>query len=134
VPDASGREVTGVLEDAVVMETAKKVHGIYRLNNGKQIIATCPLFDKEFEVFKQHPDTFFGVHKKHRNEARDPVELFDFFHGVYCNTPKEKLLKFMEGHHDYQQLKNKSQEELAFNYCERLVYSAMKPKEQRPPK
>jgi len=129
VPDASGQEVAGILEDAVVMEKERKVYGLYRLDNGKQIMAACPLSQKEFEAFKQHPDTFFGVYKKHKSEARDPLELFDFFYNVYSKTVKEKLLKFMEGHHDYRQLKNKSQEELAFNYCERLVYSAMKLKE-----
>ena len=124
VPDASGQEVAGILEDAVVMENEKKVFGLYRLENGQQIMATCPLSDKEFKAFKQYPDTFFGVHKKHRNEARDPLELFDFFYGVYKLSSKDKLLEFLKGHPQLEKLKKETQEDLAMIYCEHLVYAA----------
>lgn len=128
VPDDSGEEVVGILQDAVVLENEKKVYGLYQLNNGKQILATCPLSGQEYKAFKQYPDTFFGVYKKHSKKAKDPLDLFDFFHGVYRNTPKQKLLKFLEGHADYEKLKNESQEELAIRYCEGLVYGAMRNK------
>ena len=126
VPDESGHEVAGILEHACVLENERKVWAVYRLDNGKQVICTCPLSDKELEAFLEHPDTFFGVHKKHKSEARDPLDLFDFFHSVYSKTSKEKLLAFMERHHDYQKLKSESQEELAITYCERLVYEAIR--------
>jgi len=126
VPDSSGKEVVGVLEDAVVLENEKKVYGLYRLEDGKQIMASCPLSEKEFMVFKQYPDTFFGVYKKQQSEAKDPLDLFDFFHGAYKHTPKEKLLEFMKEHPDIEKLKNETQEELAIIYCERAVYAAMR--------
>ena len=126
VPDSSSKEVVGVLEDAVVLENEKKVYGLYRLEDGKQIMAACPLFEKEFIAFKQYPDTFFGVYKKQQREAKDPLDLFDFFHGVYKHTPKEKLLEFMKEHPDIEKLKNETQEELAIIYCERAVYAAMR--------
>jgi len=128
VPDPSGREVVGILEDAVVLENEKKVYGLYRLENGKQIMVTCPLSEKEFIAFKQYPDTFFGVYKKHSNNAKDPLDLYDFFHGCYKHTPKEKLLEFMKEHPDLEKLKNETQEELAKIYCERAVYAAMRTK------
>ncbi|MBN1806692.1 MAG: SEC-C domain-containing protein [Sedimentisphaerales bacterium] len=124
VPGSSGQEVAGILEDAVVMENEKKVFGLYRLENGQQIMATCPLFDKEFKAFKQYPDTFFGVYKKHRNETRDPLELFDFFYGVYRRSSKDKLLEFLKGHPQLEKLQKETQEELAMIYCEHLVYAA----------
>jgi hypothetical protein len=126
VPDSSGNEVVAVLEDAAVLENEKKVYGVYRLEDGKQIIAGCPLSEKEFTVFKQYPDTFFGLYKRQNRKARDPLELFDFFHGVYKNTSKEKLLEFMKEHSDFEKLKGETQEELAMIYCERAVYAAMK--------
>lgn len=125
VPDASGHEVAGILENAVVMENEKKVYELYRLDNGKQIMATCPLSDEEFSAFKQCPDTFFGVYEKHKNKARDPLELFDFFHGVYKRVSKDKLLEFLKEHPYLETLKKETQEELAMVYCERLVCNAM---------
>ena len=126
VPDSCGHEVIGVLEDTVVIEGERKVYGLYRLDDGKQIIATCPLSDKEFKAFKQYPDTFFGVYKKHSSKVRDFLGLYDFFFGVYKNSTKENLLEFLKGSPDYELLVNKTQKELAEIYCERLVYSAMK--------
>ena len=70
VPNDSGEEVPGVLIEATVIENEKAVWGVYRLDSGKHIIASFPLSDKEFDVFKQYPDVFFGVYKRHRNEAR----------------------------------------------------------------
>ncbi|MBN1973316.1 MAG: SEC-C domain-containing protein [Sedimentisphaerales bacterium] len=131
VPDRSGKEYEAILKDAIVMENEKKVYGIYQLDNGQQIMAACPLFDKELEVFKQYPDTFFGVYKKNSKEAKDPIDLFDFFHGVYRKSSKDKLLKFMEDHPDYEKLQKESQEELAFIYCERLVYSLLSQNSKR---
>jgi len=125
VPDDSGKEVEGTLQDAVVMENERKVYGLYRLSNGKQIMAPCPLSDKGFDAFKQHPDTFFGVYKRHSNEAKDPLDLFDFFYGVYKHTSKDKLLEFLKGHPQWEKLKKETQEELSMIYCERLVYAAM---------
>ena len=128
VPDSEGKDVEGILIDAIVMEDERKVMGVYRLDGGKQIIATCPLSEQEYTVFKQNPDTFFGIYKKHSNKARDALDLYDFFHSTYKKSSKQKLLQFMESHPDYQSLKDKSQEELAIIYCERLVYWAMKRK------
>jgi hypothetical protein len=131
ISDASGKEVVGILEDAVVSENERKVHGSYRLENGERIWNTCPLSEKEFKVFKEYPDTFFGVYKKHSNQARDALELYDFFLGVYKSSSKEKLLEFLQGSSDYDMLKGKTQEELATIYCERLVYSAYTPKNSK---
>lgn len=125
VPDASGHEVEGILEDAVVMENERKVLGFYRLSDGKQITVSCLLSDKEFEAFKRYPDTFFGVYKKHDNRANDALDLYDFFYGTYKNTEKEKILEFLKDHRDINIFREMPQEELAKMYCEMLVYSAI---------
>lgn len=127
VPDGSGKEVIGELEDAAILENEKNVYGIYKLvEDGKRIIVTCPITEKELQVYRQYPDTFFGVHKKQFQIAKDPLDLFDFFYNSYKHTPKEKLLEFLKGHPRWEELKNETQEELAITYCESLVYSDMR--------
>lgn len=125
VPTSDGREVVGELTTATVAEEEKLVYGAYRLEDGRSIIATCPLSDDELLAYKKHPDTFFGVYQPVGRKINDPMELFDFFYNSYCQTPKERLLEFMKDHPDYEKLKHESQEELAIIYCERLVYSVM---------
>jgi hypothetical protein len=125
LPDGKGGEVVGELQHAVVMETEKKAHGIYKLPNGQTILASCPLTDDELAAYHKYPDTFFGVYKPHTNGIHDPLELYDFLLDFYSKTPKEILLGFLKNAQDYQQLQNLTQKELAAIYCERLVYGIM---------
>jgi hypothetical protein len=124
VPDASGKDILGELVECVVMEQKKTACGVYKLDDGRHIIATCPLSDKEMVVYRKHPDTFFGAYRKASKRAKDELDLYDFFYGCYKKTPKEKLLELMNGFSDLEKLKNESQEELAKIYCERLAYAA----------
>jgi len=126
VPDGSGKEVVGELEDVAILENEKNVYGIYTLEDGKRIIVTCPITEKELETYRKYPDTFFGVYKKQNNRAKDALDLYDFFYGVYKNTAKERLLQFLKDHRDIDKFKEMPQEELAKVYCEILVYSAMR--------
>jgi len=126
VPDGSGKEAIGELEDAAVLENEKLVYGVYRLENGKRIIATCPMSEKELQTHRLYPDTFFGVHRQKNRKATDALDLYDFFYDTYRKSSKEKLLEFLEGHPNFDHLREQSQEELAKTYCEMLVYSAMR--------
>lgn len=126
VPDSSGKEVEGVLEDAAVLEAEKKVYGSYRLVNGKRIIAASPISDKEIEIFKRHPETFFGTPKHAPRKPKDILDWYDFFYETYSKSTKEKLLEFMSNVSNFDLLKKKTQEELAMIYCESLAYSAMR--------
>ncbi|MDA0306926.1 MAG: SEC-C metal-binding domain-containing protein [Proteobacteria bacterium] len=126
VPTEDGREVPGILTDALVFEDEKIIYGTYHLENDKAIIATCPISDEELAAFRQHPDTFFGVYKPHKREAKDALELYDFFYDTYRHSSKEKLLEFMAEAPEIDELRKLSQEELAKLFCERSVYGAMK--------
>ena len=53
------------------------------------------------------------------------MELFDFFLESYLQTSKERLLEFMVGAADFEQLSKLNQKDLAEVYCERLVKAAM---------
>jgi hypothetical protein len=123
VPDKDGKEVLGELVEATV--AWDKAMGIYRLEDGRSIIATCPLTKDELAAYRKYPDTFFGVYKEQGRKAETPLELFDFFFDTYKQTTKEKLLDFMKNHDDIDRLKELEQEELAVTFCERSVYAAM---------
>ena len=125
IPDSNKHEVIGELVDAIVAEDEKSVYGIYKIEDGKTIMATCPLSNNELLAYRKYPDTFFGVYRPACKKANSPLELFDFFHKVYSHTPKVNLLELMRNHQDYERLKQESQKELVVIYCERLVYAAM---------
>jgi hypothetical protein len=83
---------------------------------------TNTLTDDEVHAYRLHPQTFFGVVKDNVNrEAKTVIELFDFMFETYQHTSKEKLLEFLAGMPDYQQLVKQNQRDLAITYCERMA-------------
>lgn len=122
VSDDTGKEVVGELTDAIVSD--KQALGIYKLEDGRSVIVTCPLTEDELSAYQKHPDTFFGVYKPHGRRAETPLEFFDFMYKVYRKSPKQKLLDFLKDHPDFEKLQGESQEELALIYCERMAYAA----------
>ncbi|MGQ0811372.1 MAG: hypothetical protein ACT4OO_09130 [Nitrospiraceae bacterium] len=91
----------------------------------KAWICKAPMSQTEYEDYGQFPYTFFGVYLRQDRKAHTPIELFDFMHESYKNTPKEKLLEWMANATAYAELKNLTQRELSEIYCERCVYSTM---------
>lgn len=126
VPNSDGAQVVGILEDAAVLTNERQAYGIYKLEDGKRVIITCPLTAEELEDYQRYPDTFFGVYKKVPKRTDDPVDLFYFFHNVYKDSPRECLLEFIKDAPDYQDFEKLSQHDLAEAICERWVYSAMR--------
>jgi len=120
-----GEDVVGVLVTATVSEGEKKAYGVYRLENGKQVIYTCPLVEEELLAYRNHPDTFFGVPLRQGMKIKDPLELFDFFYENYKVSPREKLEEFLQARKDLGDLNRLSREELLVACCEGWVYSAM---------
>ncbi|MBU2621992.1 MAG: SEC-C domain-containing protein [Proteobacteria bacterium] len=84
VPDKDGKDVVGELVEATV--AWDKVMGIYKLEDGRSVIATCPLTTDELAAYRKYPNTFFGVYKEQGKKAETPLELFDFFFDVYKQT------------------------------------------------
>jgi SEC-C motif len=125
VPDSSGKEVMGVLVDAIVNVLEKQVYGVYRLDTRVDIIATSPLTMDEFHDYQRHPDTFFGVFRKQGRTSENPIDLFDFFYESYKDTPKERLLELIKDAPDFEQFEHLAQKDLAEAVCERWVYNAM---------
>jgi SEC-C motif-containing protein len=124
VPIEDGTKHPGTLVEATVLESEGTAYGVYKLADGRQIIVTCPLTDRETAAFKRHPDTFFGVPRPQGKRIDDPLDFFDWAFEIYRHTPKEQLLTFMHDHHDIDDLRGKDQQELATIYCERMAESA----------
>jgi hypothetical protein len=125
VPDADGTEVVGLLTDATVLESERAAYGTYKLADGRSIIVSAPLSDDELTAYRRHPDTFFGIAKETPKRIDDPLELFDFLYATYGQSSREKLLEFMAGSPDIEELKTLDTNELAIRYCEGLVYATI---------
>ncbi len=130
VPDQTGKEFPGVLEEASVMENEKAVVGIYKLPDNRRIIVNGPLTDNELAAYRRHPTTFFGVHKP-RQRSDTMIELYDFFYDTYRKTPREKLLEFMKDSPQIEEFKAMSQDMLASIYSERMAINAFAQREKK---
>lgn len=125
VPNSEGVEVVGELIDALVFKD--KAIGVYKLDDSSTVMVSTPLTEIELSAYKQHPDTFFGVYSQKERKTEDPLDFFDFLYNSYRHTPKERLLELLKNYPDNEQFEQLSQEELAFKYCEGIVYSAFNP-------
>ena len=131
VPDGTGAEAAGRLTSATVLEAERLVYGIYELEGGRQIIATCPLTEKELEDYRRYPDTFFGTVTPLVAKARTFVEKCDFLFETYQHSPREKLLEFMSEAKDIDHLRTLEQRDLAIIYCERMAYAMQSQEDAR---
>jgi hypothetical protein len=124
VPGPDGHEVPAKITTATVVE-GKAYCGVHDPVTDKAWLGTVPMTPEELADYRRYPDTYFGVYLRQGRRADTPIEFFDFFFETYRKTPKEKLLEFLVGAQDFEQLKDLSQKDLAEVYCERLVYGAM---------
>jgi hypothetical protein len=116
----------GVLTTATVLETEKAAYLVFRLDDGRQVIATAPMTDAELSAYAAHPSTFFNVHLPVSAKLDTPLELFEWLHENYRNTPREKLLEFLKGAPDLADLSTLPDDELLLVYCERAVGGTMR--------
>ena len=123
VTDPDGNESPGLLTTATVLEGEQKAYCGISFASGKSGVYTWPLSDVEITAWRKHPDTFFGEVGQRSTKAKDPLDLYDFFHNSYRQTPKERLLEFMADARDVEELRMLGQPQLASIYAERCVYS-----------
>ncbi|WMJ02019.1 SEC-C domain-containing protein [Pseudomonas chlororaphis subsp. aurantiaca] len=123
VPGPEGVEVEALLESGVVMLEQQQAWCTFLAINGARFICSIALTEVELEAYKQHPSTFFGVidHNAGRKPLKTPVDYFNFFWVAASETPKAKLLEWMEAAPDLGDLSALSQKELATHYCARMA-------------
>lgn len=131
VPGPDGDQVEATLEGGVVMPSSKAASCVFCTDDQKKFMVQIPLTDEELQAYAQHPSTFFGVIDRNagRPMARTALDLFNFLWETHSKCTKEKLLEFMAQAPDIEQLKYKSQEELATEYCTRMAGSMMQRQE-----
>jgi SEC-C motif len=125
VKDGDGTEQPGLLTTATVVETERAAYCGLTLDNGKSIICSWPLSDTEMAAWSRHPDTFFGELGQRTTKADGPLELYDFFHNTYQQTPRERLLELMAEMPGITDLRQLDQPALASIYAERCVNVAI---------
>jgi len=127
VPRPTGEPIEVTLESGVVIPTQKSALCGVCSDDQKRFFVQVPLTDDELQAYAQHPATFFGVIDSNagRTKPKDELDWFDFFWDTYSLSPKEKLLSFLHRAPDIELLKNMTQEEVATEYCARMVHSIM---------
>jgi len=114
---------TGILEEAVVMEQWQKAVCIFCTADGRHIYE-CELTDSEWEAWRQHPETFFGVVRKQGGVVKDGLDAFNFFYECYEGLTREQLLEHVRSHPDFSHLETLSQADLAKQAAYRMALSA----------
>jgi hypothetical protein len=120
-PGPGGKEVPARLTSATVDTSSGEM--LLGFDNGW--VCRAPMSQAELDDYKQFPDTFFGTHLQQGRQTETPLELLDFMHENYKDTPKDKLLEWMANASDIAELKRLTQAELSEIYCERCVYSIL---------
>jgi hypothetical protein len=124
VKDAEGHDVAGELIQALVHDGEKSVVGLFRLDDGSTIVCRMPITEAELKVYRESPDTFFGIYEP-KAQPKDPGEWYEWFLSAYQETPREGLLRFLADQPDIHALCDYPQIELAKIYADRLAYSVM---------
>lgn len=95
-----------------------------QVNDGRRVRAVSPISEKELEVYRRHPTTFFGALKQGKIEAKDTLDLFNALFETYQHTEKAKLLESLGQSVDITPYADLSQREIAEMYCEVIAASA----------
>jgi hypothetical protein len=112
VPGPGDEEVLAQLQSATATPETKTMHGVF-LAKGTNFIVQSPMTEAEIAAYKRSPETFFGVVQNVTRQAKDTIELAEFFHENYKNTAKDRLLALLKDHPAIEMLRNFSQNDLA---------------------
>jgi hypothetical protein len=119
-PDGKGGTRLGVVTTAIMTEDRKVMVGV-SYEDGTSQIVTRQASEEEYRAYKLHPDTFFGAIRKAPRNLKSPYELFEWLVEAHIRTPRDTILKHLDGSPDIDQLRMLSDEDLVLTYCERLV-------------
>lgn len=121
IPDQDGKQIPGLLTEATVSESEKRVFGVYRTEEGRHLICANDLSEPELAAYRRSPNTFFGVIKEGPAKINEPMDAYEFFWGTYGETSKEKLIEFTKDWPDAAALHKLDQKRLAQVFCARYA-------------
>lgn len=125
IEHSDGSETAGEIVTGCVIESQSTATIALRKDDGQTSIVDVPLTEEEMAAYRQHPRTFFGEVSGNAGKLNGPVDFFEWMHGVYSKTARERLLEFMRDAPDIERLRAMSREDLALVYCERIVNVVM---------
>jgi hypothetical protein len=120
-----GDNIFMTLESGIVVDSEQKAFLVLADDGEQRHIVTVQLSEAEITAYKSHPETFFGRITSTTGKIDDPMDLYEFFLSGYKNTPREKLIEFMNNSPDIIELKKMSDDELLYTYAERLTHGAI---------
>lgn len=124
VPGPDGKEVPAEITTAIV-QGDKAMCAFFDRATGRAWLGTFPMTPEELADYRDHPDTYFGVHQKQGRKVETSIELFDFFFDSYKDTPRHRLLELLANAPDIDELRKLDQRDLAEIYSERQTYGAI---------
>jgi len=124
--DENGKAVVGTIVSAAVSEHEKRVTCVVREDDEKLHIHSEPITDDELQIYRQHPETYFGAIQRVTKNIESPYELFEHFVATYSATPRERLLELAKDAPDLNVLSKLDHKELVLELCERWAVSAQK--------
>jgi hypothetical protein len=106
VKDSEGRDVMGELVQGLVLENEMNIGGLFRLEDGSTIFCKMPLTEAELDVYRESPETFFGLYEPKSKIEDDPGKLYEWLLSAYKETPHSRLVgsvcqvvEKLPGHH-----------------------------------
>lgn len=86
-----GQPTVGEITQAFMMEDAMEATAVVRHADGSTHLYKVPITEDEMRVYRESPRTFFGIIED-KHELSDPVELYEWFLGIYKHSKREVLL------------------------------------------
>lgn len=118
--------VRGVVTSATVLENEKQAYIGVQSDEGKSVILCEPMSDYELQVYREYPDTYFGIIQQVSKNYSDPFEFYERMVEIHRSYPRDNILKMAKGASDIDELAELDDLELVLEFCERLSADVFK--------
>jgi hypothetical protein len=117
--------IQGVVTTATVSESEKRVYVGVRTDDEKNVILSEPISDYELRIYREFPDTYFGVLHKVPKNYTDPFEFYERLVKIHRAYPRDNILRMSKNAHDIDNLSNFDDLEIVLEFCEKISADAM---------
>ena len=81
---------------AQVIEDEKKIYMGVQTEDGRALILTEPMSDYEYDVYRQYPETYFGMVQEVPKRTDDPFEFYQRLVEIHRTYSREYFLRQMQ--------------------------------------
>ncbi len=125
--DPSDGGIVGTVTTAAVNERDCEVLIGIVDQNGRAHLLKEPMSPQQLEDYRAHKDSYFGRVQQVGGKIDDPFELFEWFVQNHRWMSREQLLEKLANASTIEYFKAKSDEDLLYEHCERMVSVVWKP-------